>query len=124
MLDGHENWLQGQDSNLRFRGYEPRGMAASLPCGKKGDRSTVRSVHSGRAALQLVATSGAQSRSTRRSLSGLLCNGCEGLKRDARNPSRLRTSNHSVPVSSRNRTAPPHCLGGHVAHANVIRESG
>jgi hypothetical protein len=30
------DWLQRQDSNLRHRGYEPRGMTASLRCGKTG----------------------------------------------------------------------------------------
>ncbi len=29
-------WLQRQDSNLRHRGYEPRGMTASLRCDKTG----------------------------------------------------------------------------------------
>lgn len=28
------DWLQRQDLNLRHRGYEPRGMTASLRCGK------------------------------------------------------------------------------------------
>ena len=30
------DWLQRQDLNLRHRGYEPRGMTASLRCGKTG----------------------------------------------------------------------------------------
>ncbi len=30
------DWLQRQDLNLRHRGYEPRGMTASLRCGKNG----------------------------------------------------------------------------------------
>gem|GEM_PF-3812694 len=30
------DWLQRQDSNLRHRGYEPRGMTAPLRCGKTG----------------------------------------------------------------------------------------
>lgn len=30
------DWLQRQDPNLRHRGYEPRGMSASLRCGKAG----------------------------------------------------------------------------------------
>lgn len=30
------DWLQRQDSNLRHRGYEPRGMTASLRCEKTG----------------------------------------------------------------------------------------
>ncbi len=30
------DWLQRQDSNLRHRGYEPRGMTASLRCVKIG----------------------------------------------------------------------------------------
>ncbi len=30
------DWLQRQDSNLRHRGYEPRGMTASLRCAKTG----------------------------------------------------------------------------------------
>lgn len=30
------DWLQRQDSNLRHRSYEPRGMTASLRCGKTG----------------------------------------------------------------------------------------
>ncbi len=30
------DWLQRQDSNLLHRGYEPRGMTASLRCGKTG----------------------------------------------------------------------------------------
>ena len=29
-------WLQRQDSNLRHRGYEPRGMTTSPRCGKTG----------------------------------------------------------------------------------------
>lgn len=33
------DWLQRQDSNLRHRGYEPRGMTASLRCGKIGEPS-------------------------------------------------------------------------------------
>lgn len=33
------DWLQRQDSNLRHRGYEPRGMTASLRCGKIGGPS-------------------------------------------------------------------------------------
>ncbi|GEM_PF-5790813 len=30
------DWLQRQDSNLRHRGYEPRGMTTSPRCGKTG----------------------------------------------------------------------------------------
>lgn len=30
------DWLQRQDSNLRHRGYEPRGITTSLRCGKTG----------------------------------------------------------------------------------------
>lgn len=33
------DWLQRQDSNLRHHGYEPRGMTASLRCGKTGEAS-------------------------------------------------------------------------------------
>jgi hypothetical protein len=32
MPERTKNWLQGQDSNLRSHGYEPRGMTSSLPC--------------------------------------------------------------------------------------------
>ncbi len=41
------DWLQRQDSNLRHRGYEPRGMTASLRCGKTGAPS-FRSLDIGR----------------------------------------------------------------------------
>lgn len=34
------NWLQGQDSNLRYRGYEPRGLDRTCPpCEKKARRT-------------------------------------------------------------------------------------
>lgn len=36
------NWLQGQDSNLRYRGYEPRGLDRTCPPCQKKARRTVK----------------------------------------------------------------------------------
>lgn len=41
------NWLQGQDSNLRYRGYEPRGLDRTCPPCEKKARRTVKVRQSG-----------------------------------------------------------------------------
>lgn len=41
------NWLQGQDLNLRFRGYEPRGMTRLPYPAKRKDRRSLKARCSG-----------------------------------------------------------------------------
>lgn len=71
MRDEGKNWLQGQDLNLRSRGYEPRGMSSSLPCGRKTDRRAWRTARRSELAPSEGGALGANVKDAR-SLSGLL----------------------------------------------------